>query len=80
VGRTIGHLNGYSVVIILHSNHRETQYSQLWSAPTLIATRLKANTENRPIDPKQAEKDLFGSGRNCNGINVGGGSMVHAVP
>jgi len=73
VGRTNGHLNGYSLVTIFHSNHRETQYSQLYGVPALIATGPEANVENRPINPKKAEEDLFGSASDCQGISNGGG-------
>ena len=69
VGHTNGHLNGYSLVAIFHSNHRETQYSQLCCMPVLTTTGPKANTETRPVDPKKAEKDLFGSASNRQGIS-----------
>ena len=45
--RTSGHLSGYSPIMILHSNHRETQYSQLHDILALIATDL----ERRRTDP-----------------------------
>ena len=64
VGRTSGHLNGYSVRIF-HSNHRETQYSQLYSVAALIAAGLEANIKNRPVDPKKAEEDLLGGAEDC---------------
>lgn len=68
VGRTSGHLNGCSVRIF-HSNHRETQYSQLYSVVALMVTELEANIENKPVDPKKAEKDLLGSANDCEGIS-----------
>ena len=71
VGRTNGHLNGYSVRI-LHSNHRETQYSQLYSAAASIATGFEANVGDRPIDPKKAEENFLGSANDCEGISNGG--------
>jgi hypothetical protein len=72
VGRTSGHLNGCSVKIF-HSNHRETQYSQLYSVAASIATGLEADVEDRPIDPKKAEEDILGSVNDCEGISNGGG-------
>lgn len=72
IGRTSGHLGGY-FVRNFHSNHRETQYSQLYSAAALIATRLGAKIENRPIDPKKAEEDLLGGVNDREGISNGGG-------
>ena len=69
--RTSGHLSGYSPLMILHSNHRETQYSQLQDIPALITTNLE-KVENRPINPKKAEKDLLGGANDCEGISNGG--------
>ena len=71
-GHTNGHLNGYSPVKIFHSNHRETQYSQLYCMPVLIATGLEANVETKPVDPKKAEEDLFGGASDRQGVSNGG--------
>lgn len=71
IGRTSGHLGGY-LVRIFHSNHRETQYSQLYSVVALIATTLGVKIENRPIDPKKAEEDLLGGVNDREGISNGG--------
>lgn len=70
--RTSGHLNGYSLVTILQSNQKETQYSQLYFMPVLIATRPKVNIENRPKDPKKAEEDLCRGASDCQRISYGG--------
>jgi len=73
VGRTNGHLNGYSLDTTFHSNHRETQYSQLYGMPALIATGPEVNVDNRPIDSKKAKEDLLGSTSDCEGIGDGWG-------
>ena len=48
--------------------------------PALIATELRTNTGDRPIDSKKAEEDLFGSASDCEGVSNGGGvTLIHAV-
>jgi len=81
VGRTSGHVRGYFLVRILHSNHREMEYSQLRCTPTLVANGFKANIGYRPINSKEAEEHLLGSAGDGKWVSngVGGHDPYGAV-
>ena len=79
MGRTSGHVRRCFLVTIFHSNHRQTQYSQLRYTPALIVTGFKANIEHRPINSKEAEEYLFDSASNGRRNGVGGGHDPYGV-